>query len=204
MIPDAIQPFDELVEILQRQVALHADDQSAAVRLRKSRRQAVMLVAAAVLFGGLATALFVMDRVEARDAKLLAEQGQPATARMLRHFTAPNGVTRRVEYRVTDATSGKTADHNVEVERDVWPLLKEAAELPVIAVPGRPDVAKLKYGEVKDDLGISRGQKLLLYIAIGVLCLFLLVAAVLNWRGIDIDLDSKTGKFSIKRFGEGR
>jgi len=28
-------------------------------------------------------------------------------------------------------------------------------------------------------------------------------AAALQWRGWDIDLDSKTGKISIKRFGTG-
>ena len=34
--------------------------------------------------------------------------------------------------------------------------------------------------------------------------LFFLGASVLQWRGWDIDLDSKTGKISIKRFGTGR
>lgn len=204
VVPDAIQPFDELVDILQQTVARHADDHTAAVRLRKSRRQAVMLVLAALFFGGLGTTLFITDRIEANDARLLADQGQPATAKMLRHFTAPNGTTRRIEYRVTDAASGKTADHNVEVDPEIWPLLSNATEVPVIAVPGRPDVAKLEFGEVKDDMGMSPKAKVLLYIAVGVMCLVFIVAAVLNWRGIDIDLDSKTGKFSIKRFGEGR
>jgi hypothetical protein len=36
------------------------------------------------------------------------------------------------------------------------------------------------------------------------ICLFLLVGAGLQWNGWDIDLDSKTGKISIKRFGTGR
>jgi hypothetical protein len=204
VVPDAIEPFDELVEILQQEVARHADDHTDAVRLRKSRRQAVKLVLAALFFGGLGATLFVMERIEARDARLLEEQGQPATAKILRHFTAPNGTTRRVEFRVTDPASGKTADHNVEVQPDIWALMSKATEVPVVAVPGRPDVAKLEYGQVKDDLGVSPKMKVLLYVAVGVMCLFFLVAAVLNWRGIDIDLDSKTGKLSIKRFGEGR
>jgi hypothetical protein len=203
VIPDAIQPFDELVDILQQHVEARADDNTAAVRLRKSRRQAVMLAAAALLFGGLITTLIVIDRIEARDAKLLEEQGQPATAKMLRHFTAPDGVTRRIEYRVTDA-SGKTGDHNVEVKQDVWSLMSRMTELPVVAVPGRPDVARLMFGEVKDDHGLSHPQKILLFSGGGALCLFFVVAAVLNWRGIDLDLDSKTGKLSIKRFGQGR
>jgi hypothetical protein len=204
VVPDAIQPFDELVEILQQEVKRHADDHADAIRLRKSRRQAIKLVLAALLFGGVGTALFVMDKIEARDARLLEEQGQPAVAKVLRHFTAPNGSTRRIEFRMTDAASGKTADHNVEVEPNIWALLTNATELPAVAVPGRPDVAKLEFGEVKDDLGVSPKTKVLLYVVVGIMCLFFLVAAVLNWRGIDIDLDSKTGKISIKRFGEGR
>jgi len=88
----------------------------------------------------------------------------------------------------------------------VWALLSKATELPVVAVPGRPDVAKLVYGQVKsgDDLSLSPTQKMLLFIGVGLFCLFLLVAAALSWRGIDIDFDSQTGKFSLKRYGEGR
>jgi hypothetical protein len=205
-IPDAIEPFDELVNLLQQDVARHADDQTVVVRLRKARRNAIFYALFALFLGGLVTTLIVVDRIEARDAKLLEERGQPATARMLRHFTAPNGVTRRIEFRVTDAGSGKTADHNVELQPDVWALLSKATELPVVAVPGRPDVAKLVYGQVKsgDDLSLSPTQKMLLFIGVGLFCLFLLVAAALSWRGIDIDFDSQTGKFSLKRYGEGR
>jgi hypothetical protein len=73
-----------------------------------------------------------------------------------------------MEFRVTDP-SGKTADHNVEVQPEIWSLLSKATEIPVIAVPGRPDVAKLTYGQVKsgDAVGLSPTQKMLLFIAVG-------------------------------------
>jgi hypothetical protein len=39
---------------------------------------------------------------------------------------------------------------------------------------------------------------------LALISLFLMAAAVLQWRGWDIDLDSKTRKISIKQFGTGR
>lgn len=39
---------------------------------------------------------------------------------------------------------------------------------------------------------------------VAAMSLLLFVGGALQWRGWDIDLDSKTGKLSIKRFGEGR
>ena len=39
---------------------------------------------------------------------------------------------------------------------------------------------------------------------VAVMSLFFLVVSVLMWRGLDIDMDSKTGRVSIKRFGTGR
>jgi hypothetical protein len=202
VIPDAIDGFDDLAAIVQAEVQRREDDQAVVVRMRKARRQAVLLAVSGVVFAALVTTLFFIDRAERRNARLLAEQGQPGEATILRHFTAPNGRTRRIEYRVTDA-SGATGDHNVEVQPVLWDVLAAAKTVPVVAVPGRPDLARLALGEVKDDNGFSPRSMIFLYVGGGVLCLFLFVGAILNWKGIDIDLDSKTGKISIKRFGAG-
>ena len=202
VIPDVIEGFDDLTTMLQADLAQREDDQTSFVRMRKSRRQAVLLVVVGVVFAALIATLALIDRAERRNAQLLDERGQPAEASILRHFTAPNGITKRIEYRVTDS-SGATADHNVEVQSMMWNLLAAAKTVPVVAVPGRPDIARLAIGEVKDDAGLSPHGKILLYVAGGVMCVFFFVGAFLNWRGIDIDLDSKTGKISIKRFGAG-
>jgi hypothetical protein len=203
VVPDSIDGFDELATLLQADLQQREDDQASFVRMRKSRRQAVLLVAVGLVFAGLITTLALVDRAEARDAKLLEEQGRPTDASILRQFTAPNGITKRIEYRVTDA-SGRTADHNVEVQPMMWNLMAASKTVPVVAVPGRPDVARLAIGEIKSDAGLPPRFKVLLYIAGGVMCVFFFVGAVLNWRGIDIDLDSRTGKISVKRFGTGR
>jgi hypothetical protein len=50
-------------------------------------------------------------------------------------------------------------------------------------------------------------QPAVIYVLAAVLSLMgllFLFGGMLNWRGWDIDLDSKTRKFSIKRFGTGR
>jgi hypothetical protein len=40
-------------------------------------------------------------------------------------------------------------------------------------------------------------------VMVGVVCLEFLAAGRLQWKGWDIDLDSKTRRLSIKRFGTG-
>jgi hypothetical protein len=66
------------VNLLQQGVARHTDDQTVAVRLRKARRQAVFYASFALVLAGVVTTLIVIDRNEARDAKLLEDQaGRP-------------------------------------------------------------------------------------------------------------------------------
>jgi hypothetical protein len=63
------------------------------------------------------------------------------------------------------------------------------------------DVAASRPARSTTDLGVPWARR-----SAGMLlvCVFLYVGAVLAWKGWDIDLDSKTFKFSIKRFGTGR
>jgi hypothetical protein len=203
VISDSIERFDELVRCVQGELQRREDDQVSMVRRRKGRRQAVLLAGMGIVFTSLLTGLFIMSRADAESARLLQAQGQPAMATILRHFTAPDGRTRRIEYRVTDA-SGISSDHNVEVDPAIWAVLEGVKAISVVTVPGRPDIAQLSIGEIKDEMNASGGMQWLLLIGGGIMCVFFFVAAVLNWRGIDIDLDSRTGKLSIKRFGTGQ
>ncbi len=125
----------------------------------------------------------------------------PGEARIERRFLAPNGVTPRLEYRITTA-DGLTATRNAEVTRDDWDRLEEASNVPVVYVADEPAISRLTEGEPESKDLMDRPAVMYgLSIAGGLLCLLLLVAAALQWRGWDIDLDSKTGKVSIKRFG---
>jgi hypothetical protein len=72
-------------------------------------------------------------------------------------------------------------------------------------VPNEPQFSTLVQGEVKstDFLDSPAGGMTLAGVA-SLLGLFLLGVGVMQFLGWDIDLDSKTGKLSVKRFGEGR
>ncbi len=45
---------------------------------------------------------------------------------------------------------------------------------------------------------------MLVSVGVGLIALLFLAAGLMQWAGWDIDLDSKTGKVSVKRFGARR
>ena len=130
--------------------------------------------------------------------------GVPGEAEIVRRFVAPNGVTRRLEYRVT-GVGGQTGTRNAEVTLAYWESLEDAKTVPVIYVPQEPAVSRLVDGEVGSrDLSDSPAVMIGLSVGLIALCMVFLAAAAMQWYGWDIDLDNKTGRISIKRFGAGR
>jgi len=57
---------------------------------------------------------------------------------------------------------------------------------------------------VSNDLSESPQVMKGLSLVLGGLCLLFFVAAAMQWSGWDIDLDSRSGRISIKRFGTGQ
>ncbi len=203
-IGDAFDDFDQLTEVVKQRIEARGDDTADRLQRRKSKRSAVFLAATAVGLLALAAVNLWMVQREQRAQRLLAEAAVPGDAEIVRRFIAPNGVTPRLEYRVT-APDGRQGTRNAEVTRAYWDSLEEATTVPVRYVAAEPGISRLATGEVPDDDPTKR--PVMMYGLCGVLtviCLFLMTAAVLQWRGWDIDLDSKTGKISIKRFGTGR
>jgi hypothetical protein len=154
------------------------------------------------LLAGIAIAW--MTHREARAAQLLAKASLPGQAEIVRHFLAPNGITPRLEYKIT-TEAGISGTRNAELARDYWDSLEDATSVAVVYVPGEPWISRLVEGEVEEtDFTRTPLGGYGLGAAAMVMGLFFLGASVLQWRGWDIDLDSKTGKFSIKQFGTGR
>jgi hypothetical protein len=93
---------------------------------------------------------------------------------------------------------------NAEVKRDYWDSLEGASTVPIITVPGEPDISRLAEGEVQDNDFLKQplGAYSLAGLG-GLVSLLLLGVGLMQLSGWDIDLDSKTGKVSIKRFGTG-
>ena len=202
-LSEGLEGFDDLAELVKARVGERSPDTAANIQMAKSRRMAFLLAG----FGVLATAACIFILLEALDERradqLLAEAGVAGDAHVIRHFKAPNGRTTRIEFEIAVPT-GQVATHNVEVEPAVWSTLAEGSTVSVRYVPAEPDIARLQVGQVPDEFKLSLEFTILLAIGGALLSLFMFVAAILAWKGLDIDLDSKTLKFSIKRFGAGR
>ncbi|MFN3648936.1 MAG: hypothetical protein ACK47B_05075 [Armatimonadota bacterium] len=203
-LSESIERFDALAEALTGRIAAKRDDTAERVQRTQARRRAVWLGLGGVLFLAVSISLAWMTSREIRAERLLKTAAVPGKAQIERRFLAPNGVTPRLVYRIT-TKDGKSASRNAEVLRPMWDALEGAETVDVIYVPGEPEISRLAAGEAPDRDAST--QPLVGYgvpVLGGLFSLFFLGAAVLAWRGLDIDLDSKTGKLSIKRFGTGR
>ena len=203
-ISEAFDDFNGLVELVQQRIADRTDDTADRLQLQKSRRAALFTGGAGVLFLGLAGVNVWMAHEEQRTAQLLVEQGVAGQAEVVRRFMAPNGVTRRLEYRVTSPT--ETDDVcNTEITREFWDSLEEVETVAVIVVAEEPSISRLVEGEViRDDPTTSPNVMYFVSAGVALLSLLGIVAGVMQWQGWDIDLDSETKRLSIKRFGTGK
>ncbi len=200
----AFDEFDTMVELVAQRIADKKDGTSDQIRARKAKRSALICGTVGILLLAVAAFNAWMTHRDQRAQRLLEEAGIPGAAEIERRFLAPNGITPRLEYRVT-TPDGRSATRNAEVTRSYWDSLEGETTVPVTYVPDEPEISKLQIGEPEErDLTkkplIGYGLSAL----VSVICLALLAAAVFQWYGWDIDLDSKTGKLSIKRFGTGR
>jgi hypothetical protein len=200
-IPQGIHGFDDLVALFKAHHEQSPSADATTVQWKHARKRGIQLTIGGVLACLLGIANAYVAYEEHASAKLLESRGAPGTAQVVRKFTAPDGVTRRIEFKVIDP-SGASDVHNVELEPAYWTLLPENAELPVTTVPGRPDVARLSFGEVTSDKTSPAlmGAVSALVIVIGLL---VLAAAVMSFRGVDVNYDSSTG-FQIRRIGKPR
>jgi hypothetical protein len=203
-LSDALDDFDLLVEQVDAHIAKKVDATAPTIQKRKGRKSALITASIALVMIAVSIANLWMAFEQKRTAKLLQEAGIHGVAEVVRRFTAPNGITRRLEYRVS-GVGGRTGTRNAEVTPAYWDSLENAKTVPVIYVPHEPAVSRLAEGEVESrDLADSPGFMIGLSVALIGLCVVFLVAAAIQWYGWDIDLDSKTGKISMKQFGTGR
>lgn len=203
-LSDALEDFDTLVEQVQSRIASKGDATAETIRQRKGRKSAVITGVIALILSAVAIANLWMAFEQRRTTKLLEEAGIPGEAEVVRHFTAPNGVTKRLEYRV-EGTDGQAATRNAEVTPAYWEQLEEGESVPVIYVPDEPAISRLVEGEVESNgMTDSPGFMMGLSCVLLAMCAVFLAVAVMQWLGWDIDLDSKTGRISVKRFGAGQ
>lgn len=199
-ISQSFDDFDGFAEMVKQRIAARNDDAAVRVKLQKSRRAGLFAIGIGVFLLAIGGANIWMAYEEQRTSTLLAEQGAPGEADVVRRFLAPNGVTCRLEYRVTSPAAADDV-RNAEVTRDYWDSLEGVKTVPVIVVPDEPAISRLADGEVDDDPTTSPKVMYVLSSVIAVISLISIGAGILQWRGWEIDLDS--GKISIKRIGTG-
>lgn len=205
-LSEAFEDFNELADLVTNRIDAMEDDTAERIQTKKAKRSAVLLIACSLgLFGPLAGSTAFMAREQQRADHLFESNAVEGTAKILSRHLAPNGVTKRLEYEIT-TPDGLTATRNAELTDDCWHALEDAQDVPVMYVPGQPKISRV-IGCEPDRRDPLTDNPLLMYGLsgmIGVLSVFFLVVGVMQWRGWDIDLDSKTGRISIKRFGTGR
>jgi hypothetical protein len=199
-VTDALEDFDDLVEVIDAHLGARPDDKGSTISKRKAHRFAIIFSAFGVLM--LAGSIFATWHTHdtARSDKLLKESAVQTDAEIVERKLAPNGVTPRLVYRVTNP-QGRSAERNAQMERSVWDDLDGEKAVRVIYVPDEPSISRVLEGEipdVKDDFGYLPGAFL------GVMSIAFLAWATLLAYGYSIDVDSKTGKFSFKPYGTGR
>jgi hypothetical protein len=201
-LDESFDRFDEMVALISSHVEAKGDDTAARLLRKKARRQAILPFVFGLLMAVGCIFIAKTTRDEQRAARLLEEKGQPGQAEIVRRFVAPNGVTKRVEYKVV-GVDGRPRTRNVEVEPAYWDSLEHAKSIDVIVVPGEPDVSRLESGEVTDkDFTKTPAGGYGRAALGGLLALFMLVASPFMWNGWDLSLDSKTRKWSVKRYGK--
>jgi hypothetical protein len=192
--------FNALAESITDAIAKKPGDVAATVQGRNARKSAVFLILGGVAFLALGIANGINASREKSTAKQLASEGVETEATVKRHYLY--NVTPRLEYEF-DASNGRHIHRDAMMTKQGWTTLGDSPTVPVRYVPSDPDNNRLIAGEVENDMG-SPDMNLLLSFAVGALATFFLAVGVMQWCGWDIDLDSKTGKVSIKRFGTGR
>lgn len=73
---------------------------------------------------------------------------------------------------------------NVEANQFLWAAMTPGRHIPVVAVPGRPDIAHLAIGEVRNNFTPPFGMMLLLSIVILIFAIAVFVVGVLVMRGM--------------------
>jgi hypothetical protein len=204
-IDEDFEEFDRLERLVKKRIAATGPEAAERIRTNKARRAAAVTAAGSTVMLALCGFMIWKTHADQLAAHALEEHGVEGQAAILRHFIAPNGITRRIEYRVT-TPDGRSGTRNVEVIRPVWELLEGESAVAVVYDPDNPGNSRLVSGQAdeKDDITDDPIIVYGLCAFLGLICILGWASAILHWNGLSIDLDSKTGKVSIKPFGTGR
>lgn len=198
-IDQGIEGFERLRELVVAKVAARPDGVAENIRSDRSKRAARRTLVFGVIMSAVSASIAWMGHRDERAVRMLAHSGVAGEAEIVRRFMAPNGVTPRLEYKVT--SNGRSATRNAEVERTFWNELEGEKTVPVIYVPEEPELSRLAAGEPRKEDFFETPLGNMLSGLGAIMSLFCFAAAAMFWRGWDIGTDPQTGKFTWKRYG---
>jgi hypothetical protein len=148
-LDQSFERFDELATMISAYVEAKGHGTAERILRNKAKRRGALAFVVGLLMAiGSGFAAWATHENQ-RALRLLKERGEPGEAEIIRRFVAPNGITKRVEYKLANS-DGLTATRNVEVEPSFWNRLEGASSIAVIWVPDEPSVSRLALGEVTD------------------------------------------------------
>jgi hypothetical protein len=202
-LDESFSRFDVMASLIANHVEAKGGDTAAQILRKKARRQAALAFGIGLFMAFACGFIAWMTYQKQRADRLLAARGQPGEAEVVRRFIAPNGVTKRLEYRVI-APDGPGPTENVEIDPDYWDNLEGARTVPVIVVPGEPAISRLEEGQVADVEDFTKtplGGYALAALG-GLMALYMLGMSPLAWNGWDLGQDPKTKTWVVKRYGK--
>lgn len=196
-IGGGMENFNRLIELAREgikqtmpEVASTENERPDSTAIRLGRRRAMWTGLGTVLFG-IATAFLVFDgwwnlRAEQR----MASEGVDGTGTVVRHFVAPNGITRRILYEV-HGNNGTSATHNVQVAKELHERLSIGDTVQIRYVPGDPHISHLATGEIQDGDKFLKSLSGIVLLGCGGLAMsiFMAVMTVVSWKGYDIKVE---------------
>jgi hypothetical protein len=196
-VDESFPDYQRLVKSVQSFVDAKSDDTSLRIMSRKAKRAGLLFFAFGCILALGAGSVALRTHETQRAKELLAVKGVQGEAEIARRFVAPNGVTKRIEYRVQGSKL-----KNVEVNPIFWDQLEHAKTVPVVYIAEEPDISRLEFGEVnKDDFTRTPAGGYLLAALGGLMALFVLGFSPFAWMGYDLAFDKEQRVWKLKRYG---
>lgn len=196
-VDESFDRFDALSTTISRYIDAKGDDTAMRLLRRKAHVRAFFCILVGLLMGAGSVFMVFETQNGVRASRLLREKGQLGEGTIVRLFVAPNGFTKRLEYRV-----GSSATRNVEVDTVYWASLQGAKSVPVRYVPDEPNINKLLMGEVNENEFLKTAPGGYGFAALGALfSLLMTVGGGFMWFGWDLTHETKSQRWLLKRYG---
>jgi len=196
-IDESFPGYQRLVNLVEFHIDAKQDDTSFRIMSRNAKRVGILSFAFGCFLAAAAVFIALTTRESQRAQELLLAKGVPGEAELVRRFVAPNGVTKRINYRINGSKI-----MNVQVEPSFWDKLEHAKAVSVVYVPEEPDISRLQFGEAKNnDFTKSRRGGYLLAGLGGLMALLFIALSPFAWWGYDLAFEKDQKIWQLKRYG---